>query len=46
MQEIVGIPLTNWLLTPFPNPQTEAQHCYNAVHARGLVVIERAIGHL
>ncbi|KAK0140061.1 putative nuclease HARBI1 [Merluccius polli] len=33
-----GYPLTSWLLTPFPNPQNQAQQTYRAQ------VVERSIG--
>ncbi|KAK0146570.1 Exocyst complex component 6 [Merluccius polli] len=39
-----GYPLRSWLLTPFPNPQTQAQQNYNDMHACARVVVERSIG--
>lgn len=41
-----GYPLTNCLLTPFPNPQTTAQDHFNTPHGRARSVVECTIWHL
>ncbi|KAI0235612.1 putative nuclease HARBI1 [Lamellibrachia satsuma] len=39
-----GYPCKRWLLTPLLNPQTPAEHRYNASHKRTRSTVERCIG--
>lgn len=39
-----GYPCLPYLLTPYQEPQTEGQHCYNIAHARTRGRIEMAFG--
>ena len=39
-----GYGLSNWLLTPYPNPNNLGQERYNAAHKRARSAIERCIG--
>ncbi|XP_061074477.1 putative nuclease HARBI1 isoform X2 [Conger conger] len=39
-----GYPLKQWLLTPFPNPQSAEERNYNMRHSQARAVVERTIG--
>lgn len=39
-----GYMIRAWLLTPYPNPQSEAQERYNFAHSSTRTTIERCIG--
>lgn len=39
-----GYPLKQWLLTPFPNPQSAEERNYNVRHSQARAVVERTIG--
>nr|XP_055053771.1 putative nuclease HARBI1 [Misgurnus anguillicaudatus] len=39
-----GYPLRTYLLNPVTNPTTQAEHSYNAAHARTRNLVERSIG--
>ncbi|KAJ8351672.1 hypothetical protein SKAU_G00231480 [Synaphobranchus kaupii] len=39
-----GYPLKTWLLTPFADPRTAEELCYNLAHGRTRSVVERTIG--
>ncbi|XP_049455414.1 putative nuclease HARBI1 [Epinephelus fuscoguttatus] len=39
-----GYPLRRWLLTPFTNPQSAKEVCFNVAHSRACSIVERAIG--